>query len=154
VSGTKNGEGSKDDRNDKKFLEEYFPLCQYAYLKYPSKNYFVCLCQGENETKGKVDAEICDSGGKRIESVQITNTFDYVESLREEKLRKDGFSLGVGECCREKKSKKITQEGALRTREGALKEVIEKIVDRIKSKISKPGCKDVDVLLVASDCRL
>lgn len=138
----------------KRLEEEYYPLCQYTLAKHAGKDYFVCLCEGKKESEDKIDAEISDSQGQKIESIQITCIYDKKEALRENKLRQDGFSLGVGKCYLDKKANTIVQEDALRSPETALDEIAEKIFQWTRKKLLIETYVCLDVLLVVSEYRL
>jgi hypothetical protein len=137
------------DRFNKEFWEEYYPLFLYSYKKYSDKNYLIFL----HENGSKIDAEISDTNNQCIENIQITTaSFDENYALKNEKLLKDGFSLGVGNFSRNKDGS-ISQSRGSRSKDSAILEESNKIIRSIKNKTNKGDYINIDVLLVVSESR-
>lgn len=138
-----------NDSFNKDFWEEYYPLSLYSSLKYNEYDYLIFLCRPGS----KIDAKIIDKTNNLVESIQITTTLDYNDSLKNEKLLKNGFALGVGSFERNKDGS-ISQSRGMRSEEGALYEESYKILKAINNKLANDTYKNIDVLLVATESRL
>src|SRR5690606_2797668 len=77
---------------------------------------------------------------------------DYNNALKNEKLLKDGYSIGVGKFKREKNNS-ISQSRGLRSEETALNEECNQIINAITKKIKNDTYENIDVLLVATESR-
>lgn len=133
----------------KVFWDEYYPLSLYSNLKYADEDYIIFLC----EIGSKIDAKIIDEKNNGIETIQITTaSFDYNNALKNEKLLKDGFSLGVGNFKRNRNGS-ISQSRGMRSEETALNEESSQIIRAIDKKLKKNIFKNIDVLLVATESR-
>jgi histone H3/H4 len=129
------------------FYEEYYPLSLYANLKFPTDNFFLQL----SKCGSKHDAQILNGEHQIIEKIQITSScFNYNNSLREEKLRRERSALGVGTFQRINNSK-ISQSRGLRNKASAISEVQEAIESSILKKLKNDTYENIEVLLVTSE---
>jgi hypothetical protein len=137
------------DRFYKDFWDEYYPLYLYSCLKYSNEDYIIFLC----ENGSKIDAQITNSNGHCIETIQITTaSFDYNNALKNEKLYKEGFSLGVGSFNRNKDGS-ISQRRAMRSEDTALHEESNQIIKALNKKMKNNTYENIDVLLVVTESR-